>query len=157
MSDHLRRAYLAGDDPKLHGNLATYTPAVVFNATFRPTSNPTNRNNHAYFPPRDASKFYNRPLRLDGRLNLKPTEWSGTPYMLAPCPRATDPVDIKSMVLEHAFERKRNGTGKWQNKIDLLVNHFNQPLILTSTELETKPFYEFNSPLPLPIRLHEHL
>jgi hypothetical protein len=53
----------------------------------------------------------------------------------------TDPVDTKSMVLEHhaGIESlcSTNGTGKWHNKIDLLINHFNQPLIITSAELKT--------------------
>jgi hypothetical protein len=106
------------------------------------------RQDNRYLTSHDPRQLYgNRPMRPDGRLNLKPKEWSGTTYMIAPCPGPTDSHETKSLVLENAIESLRNGAGQWRNKIDCLINHFNQPLVLTSAELETTPFRNYDSPL----------
>jgi hypothetical protein len=67
--------------------------------------------------------------------------------LLAPCPKTTDPQDVKSLVLEHAIESIRAGNGKWKYKTDCLVNHFNQVLILTSATLLTEDFTNYESNL----------
>ena len=151
MSDHLRRAYLDEGSPTLHGNLPgvfthdsmpeTRTP--VYTAAFN-RDGPTGRGdrNDRYLQNHDPRNLYtNRPLRADGRLNLRSKEWSGTTYMLAPCPQATDSQETKSLVLENAIETIRGGTGRcWRSKIDCLINHFNQPLVLITADLETSAF-----------------
>lgn len=156
MSDHLRRAYLAEDDITLHGNLPgdfghddLHGPARVYTAVLTRDAPHRGDRPDRYYPPSNDTRQNHmaQPLRPDGRLNLRPKEWSGATYMLAPCPHATASHEIKSLVLENAIENIRSGTGKWRNKIDCLVNHFNQPLVLTSAELETKAFHEFDSPL----------
>ena len=89
-----------------------------------------------------------RPLKTDGGLNLQEKTWSGATYMLAPaCSSTTDPQDVKSLVLEHAIESIRSGNGKWKTKVDCLVNHFNQILILTSATLALEDFNNCESGL----------
>jgi hypothetical protein len=51
------------------------------------------------------------------------------------------------MVLEHAIDSIRSGNGKWKNKTDCLVNHFNQVLILTSATLHIEDLNLFESAL----------
>ena len=87
-------------------------------------------------------------LKPDGSLNLQEKTWSGETYMLAPCPKTTDPQDVKSMALEHAIESIRtNNNGRWKNKTDCLVNHFNQALALTTATLQIEDFNSFESML----------
>ena len=138
MSDDLRRAYLLGDSHSLYGNLPGIEPeSPVENATTyafaampRPFENRTDQWQASHAGGR-ASYATARPMKMDGTLNLQEKTWSGATYVLAPCPKTTEPQDVKSMVLEHAIESIRTGNGKWKNKTDCLVNHFNQVLILT--------------------------
>ena len=68
--------------------------------------------------------------------------------MLAPCPKTTEPQDVKSiMVLEHTIDAIRTGNGKWKNKTDCLVNHFNQILMQTQATLQIVDFDKFDSAL----------
>ena len=154
MSDDLRRAYLLGDGHSLYGNLPGTNPEPsthdgqlghVFAAMPRPFKN-NDQNPHGR-PGGRPPYMSNRPLKMDGGLNLQEKTWSGATYMLAPCPKLTDPQDVKSMVLEHAIDSIRSGNGKWKNKIDCLVNHFNQNLILTSATLMLEDFNNYESGL----------
>ena len=113
--DHLneRDATFNGDQSTQHQSAMTH----VFAAVHRPHEY---QNDH-WNPSRDFNRppnYANRPLKSDGTLNLQNKDWSGTTYMLAPCPRQTDPKDVKSMVLEHAIESIRTTGGKWKNKTD---------------------------------------
>ena len=164
MSDDLRRVYLSGYAPSLYGNLPGDDPDHLDgrNATFPGLQDTQNAQTHAFAAmprpydqhndqwntPRDfnrAPNYSNRSLKYDGTLNLQNKDWSGTTYMLAPCPRQTDSKDTKSMVLEHAIESIRTTGGKWKNKTDCLVNHFNQGLILTSATLTIEDFNRYES------------
>ena len=151
MSDHLRRAYLTDSPLTLHGNLPhddNPDPVTMAFAAI-PNRDPRHDRQNQYLTNHDSRYLYNqnRPLRPDGTLNLRSKEWSGTSYMLAPCPNPSDSHETKSLVLENAIETIRSGTGKWRNKTDCLINHFNQPLVLTGAELETQPFHDYASPL----------
>jgi hypothetical protein len=155
MSDDLRRAYLLGDGHSLYGNLPgtypdflheTANPVYAFAAMPRPfeLNNDPGYHGRAGGRPPYATL---RPLKADGGLNLQEKTWSGATYMLAPCPKTTDPQDVRSIVLEHAIESIRSGNGKWKNKTDCLVNHFNQTLILTSATLAIDDFTKYESVL----------
>ncbi|KAI2508401.1 hypothetical protein MHU86_6075 [Fragilaria crotonensis] len=154
MSDDLRRAYLLGESHSLYGNLpgtehaspAANATTYAFAAMPRPFENRNDQwqTSHAGGRPAYATA---RPLKPDGTLNLQEKTWSGATYVLAPCPKTTDPQDVKSMVLEHAIESIRTGNGKWKNKTDCLVNHFNQVLILTQATLHIEDFNMFESAL----------
>ena len=162
MSDDLRRAYLLGDGHSLYGNLPGTNPESSNHNGYAP-SNQNEQTGYAFAamprPFEQNDPFHhgraggrtpymsNRPLKMDGGLNLQEKTWSGASYMLAPCPKPTDPQDVKSMVLEHAIESIRSGNGKWKNKIDCLVNHFNQTLILTSATLMLEDFGNYESGL----------
>ena len=156
MSDDLRRAYLLGGH-SLYGNLpGSYSEsptaenqnfAHVFAAMPRPFehNDPNSHGRPGGRPP--YMTYRNQPLKADGSLNLQEKTWSGATYMLAPCPKATDNQDVKSLVLEHAIESIRSGNGRWKNKTDCLVNHFNQVLILTSATLLMTDFDNYESNL----------
>ena len=155
MSDDLRRAYLLGDGHSLYGNLPGENPELLhssdatFGHAFAAIPRPFEQNdswNHGR-PGARPPFMSNRPVKPDGGLNLQEKTWSGATYMLAPCPRITDSQDVKSLVLEHAIESIRSGNGKWRNKTDCSVNHFNQVLILTSATLTITDFDRFDSGL----------
>jgi hypothetical protein len=155
MSEDLRRAYLLGDGHSLYGNLPGSYPddptqnqnsGYAFAAMPRAydQNDPYHHGRAGGRPP--FNLFYkNQPLKHDGGLNLQEKTWSGATYMLAPCPKSTDTQDTKSLVLSHAIETIRAGNGKWKNKTDCLVNHFNQVLILTNATLLLKDFDRFDS------------
>ena len=125
MSDDLRRAYLLGDAHSLHGNLPGFDPELLtssqenlaeaglyaFAAMPRAHENRNDQWHHGYANARGPYPN-TRPLKHDGTLNLQEKTWSGATYMLAPCPKNTDPQDMKSMVLEHALDAIRTGNGK---------------------------------------------
>ena len=149
----------------LYGNLPGDNPDISEARTSTPYGIATNPNDTTAYAfaavpqyhtdPWSATRDQNRyvpqsirPLKPDGSLNLHNKDWSGTTYMLAPCPKPTDTKDIKSMVLEHAIEAIRTTSAKWKNKTDCLVNHFNQRLILTSATLAIEDFQRYeNGPL----------
>jgi hypothetical protein len=154
MSDDLRRAYLLGAGHSLYGNLPGTNPEASTqnqNTGLAFAAMPRNfEQNDPFHHGRAGGRtpyMSNRPLKADGGLNLQEKTWSGATYMLAPCPATTDPQDVKSLVLEHAIESIRSGNGKWRNKVDCLVNHFNQTLILTSATLALEDFKNYDSGL----------
>ena len=155
MTDDLRRAYLLGDGHSLYGNLPGTDPVSTGETAntihaFAAMPRPFEQNNDPWHHGKTAGRppyMSTRSLKADGGLNLQEKTWSGATYMLAPCPRSTDSQDVKSLVLEHAIESIRSGNGKWRNKTDCLVNHFNQGLILTRATLLMEDFNRFESAL----------
>jgi hypothetical protein len=107
MSDDLRRAYLIGGPHSLYGNLpgdnpdiseqtpTSYGSAAGTHATsyaFAAVPRPFEYHHDHWNSQRDSNRYsYNtQPLKQDGSLNLQHKDWSGTTYMLAPCPKPTD-------------------------------------------------------------------
>ena len=98
MSDDLRRAYLLGESHSLYGNLpgtehaspAENATTYAFAAMPRPFENRNDQwpTSQAGGRPAYATA---RPLKPDGTLNLQEKTWSGATYVLAPCPKTTDP------------------------------------------------------------------
>ena len=165
MSDDLRRLYLMGSSHSLYGNLpgdelesqndnrATYNSGFGTEQatahTFAAIPRPYERPQDYWHGPRDYARppYVNRAasLKPDGTLNLQNKDWSGTTYMLAPCPPSTARREVKAMVLDHAVEHIRATGARWKNKTDCLINHFNQGLILTQAALAIQDLSRYES------------
>ena len=128
----------------LHGNLpADMNPgnASIFAAT---ANRAGARSNSSFFrtqPHQDDSK----KSMIDGRLNLRTKKWQNATYMLPPCPGPDTSRETKASVLHYCIANIREAEATWQDKTELLSNHFESSMVLMQAKARLTDFQNVTS------------
>lgn len=80
-----------------------------------------------------------------GLLQYETVEWGKNTYMLPQVAQNNDPIATKQQVLDETARQIKDGSGKWNSKVNLIVLRFGLPIAQTKAEQEAAPLKSYTS------------